>query len=73
MEIYEQLYINYSNNISTITIKDRNHDIKKKKNKITFSGINQSFMGNATIIISSKSKNDFNIFLKKLKKKYLQN
>ena len=68
LEYYEQLYENYSNNISSITIKDRNKDIKKKKNKRTFSGINQSFMSNGTIIINSKSKNDFNLYGKTQKK-----
>ena len=68
LEYYEQLYGNISNNISTITIKDRNNDIKKKKNKRTFSGINQSFMSNGTIIINSKSKNDFNLYGKTQKK-----
>ena len=68
LEYYEQLYGNISNNISTITIKDRNNDIKKKKNKRTFSGINQSFMNNAIIIVNSKSKHDFNLYGKTQKK-----
>ena len=61
--------IKYYKEQNEILINISSNSKNKRKSKRTFSGINQSFMNNATITINSKRKNDINLYGKKQKKK----
>ena len=61
--------IKYYKEQNEILINISSNSKNKRKSKRTFSGINQSFMNNATITINSKRKNDINLYGKTPKKK----
>ena len=61
--------IKYYKEQNEILINISSNSKNKRKSKRTFSGINQSFMNNATITINSKRKNNINLYGKTPQKK----
>jgi hypothetical protein len=61
--------IKYYKEQNEILLNISSNSKNKRKSKRTFSGINQSFMNNATITINSKIKNDINLYGKTPQKK----
>ena len=68
MQYYKEQYEN-SLGISSISVSNTTNSQTIRKNKRTFSDINQSFLNNATITVNQTSKNDLNFYVNTPQKK----